>query len=158
MNSMKLSLVVPCYNEAENVAAFQAAVLRAFEGCGYDYEIVYGFMLDFSSSENLTFKTFRDSLDFIISLYPNHLYFNNEDFQPTRILSSFDKDKIVKIQHACEAFYTYGRAVPWFLSVLKALKINSTAFFTDFSLLKSDFFPFGFVILFLIIKMHPTKN
>ncbi|MBE6350887.1 MAG: hypothetical protein E7062_09115 [Spirochaetaceae bacterium] len=98
-----------------------------------DYEIVYGFMLDFSSSENLTFKTFRDSLDFIISLYPNHLYFNNEDFQPTRILSSFDKDKIVKIQHACEAFYTYGRAVPWFLSVLKALKINSTAFFTDFA-------------------------
>ncbi len=38
---MKLSLVVPCYNEAENVAAFQAAVIRAFEGCGYDYEIIY---------------------------------------------------------------------------------------------------------------------
>ena len=38
---MKLSLVVPCYNEAENVAAFQSAVLSAFEGCGYDYEIVY---------------------------------------------------------------------------------------------------------------------
>ena len=38
---MKLSLVVPCYNEAENVAAFQAAVINAFEGCGYDYEIVF---------------------------------------------------------------------------------------------------------------------
>lgn len=38
---MKLSLVVPCYNEAENVAAFQDAVIGAFEGCGYDYEIVY---------------------------------------------------------------------------------------------------------------------
>ena len=38
---MKLSLVVPCYNEAENVAAFQEAVIGAFEGCGYDYEIVY---------------------------------------------------------------------------------------------------------------------
>ncbi len=38
---MKLSLVVPCYNEAENVAAFQSAVLNAFAGCGYDYEIVY---------------------------------------------------------------------------------------------------------------------
>lgn len=38
---MKLSLVVPCYNEAENVAAFQAAVMQAFTGCGYDYEIVY---------------------------------------------------------------------------------------------------------------------
>ena len=38
---MKLSLVVPCYNEAENVAAFQAAVIGAFDGCGYDYEIVF---------------------------------------------------------------------------------------------------------------------
>ena len=38
---MKLSLVVPCYNEAENVAAFQESVLGAFSGCGYDYEIVY---------------------------------------------------------------------------------------------------------------------
>ena len=38
---MKLSLVVPCYNEAENVAAFQNAVIQAFDGCGYDYEIIY---------------------------------------------------------------------------------------------------------------------
>lgn len=38
---MKLSLVVPCYNEAENVAAFQEAVINAFDGCGYDYEIIF---------------------------------------------------------------------------------------------------------------------
>ena len=38
---MKLSLVVPCYNEAENVANFQEAVISAFKGCGYDYEIVF---------------------------------------------------------------------------------------------------------------------
>ena len=38
---MKLSLVVPCYNEAENVAAFQDAVIGAFAGCGYDYEIIF---------------------------------------------------------------------------------------------------------------------
>ncbi len=38
---MKLSLIVPCYNEAENVAAFQDAVINAFSGCNYDYEIVY---------------------------------------------------------------------------------------------------------------------
>ncbi|MDD6200672.1 MAG: glycosyltransferase family 2 protein [Firmicutes bacterium] len=38
---MKLSLVVPCYNEAENVAAFRDAVVSAFDGCGYDYEIVF---------------------------------------------------------------------------------------------------------------------
>ena len=38
---MKLTLVVPCYNEAENVALFQEAVITAFDGCGYDYEIVF---------------------------------------------------------------------------------------------------------------------
>lgn len=38
---MKLSLVVPCYNEAENIAAFQAAAISAFQDCGYDYEIVF---------------------------------------------------------------------------------------------------------------------
>ena len=38
---MKLSFVVPCYNEAENVANFQKAVISAFEGCGYDYEIIF---------------------------------------------------------------------------------------------------------------------
>lgn len=38
---MKLSLVVPCYNEAENVAAFQSAVIQTFKNCGYDYEIVF---------------------------------------------------------------------------------------------------------------------
>lgn len=38
---MKLSLVVPCYNEAENVAAFQDAAIRAFDGCCYDFEILF---------------------------------------------------------------------------------------------------------------------
>jgi len=38
---MKLSLVVPCYNEAESVALFQNAVIQAFNGCGYDYEIIF---------------------------------------------------------------------------------------------------------------------
>lgn len=38
---MRLSLVVPCYNEAENVSPFQDAVTAAFDGCGYDYEIIF---------------------------------------------------------------------------------------------------------------------
>lgn len=38
---MKLSLIAPCYNEAENVAAFQDAVIDAFANCGYAYEIVF---------------------------------------------------------------------------------------------------------------------
>ena len=38
---MKLSMIVPCYNEADNVQAFQDAVIGAFEGCGYDYELIF---------------------------------------------------------------------------------------------------------------------
>lgn len=38
---MKLSLIVPCYNEAENVKPFHDAVVKAFHGCGYDYEIIF---------------------------------------------------------------------------------------------------------------------
>ena len=38
---MKLSLVVPCFNEGDNVSPFQEAVIHAFEGCGYDYEIIF---------------------------------------------------------------------------------------------------------------------
>ena len=38
---MKLSLIVPCYNEAENVELFQSETMKAFEGCGYSYEIVF---------------------------------------------------------------------------------------------------------------------
>ena len=38
---LKLSLIVPCFNEAENIEAFQAATMRAFDHCGYDYEIVF---------------------------------------------------------------------------------------------------------------------
>ena len=38
---MKLSLVVPCYNEAENVMPFQEAVMEAFKNCNYDYEIIF---------------------------------------------------------------------------------------------------------------------
>ena len=38
---MKLSLVVPCFNEEQNITVFQDATIRAFEGCGYDFEIIF---------------------------------------------------------------------------------------------------------------------
>ena len=41
MIPLKLSLVVPCYNEEGNVAAFQDAVIHAFQDCNYDYELIF---------------------------------------------------------------------------------------------------------------------
>ena len=41
MIDMKLSLVVPCYNEAENIQKFQTATISAFQDCGYDFEIIF---------------------------------------------------------------------------------------------------------------------
>lgn len=38
---MKLSLIVPCYNEAENIKLFQNAVIQTFSDCDYDYEIIF---------------------------------------------------------------------------------------------------------------------
>ena len=38
---MKLSLVVPCYNEAESILLFHQTVQAAFAGCTFDYEIIY---------------------------------------------------------------------------------------------------------------------
>lgn len=38
---MKLSLIVPCYNEAENIDAFYREVKKVFDGKPYDYEILF---------------------------------------------------------------------------------------------------------------------
>lgn len=38
---MKLSLVVPCYNEEQNVALFCNEATRVFDAEGYEYEIVF---------------------------------------------------------------------------------------------------------------------
>lgn len=38
---MKLSLIVPCYNEADNVTLLHQEVIRCFSSCDYDYEIIF---------------------------------------------------------------------------------------------------------------------
>ena len=46
---MKLSLVVPCYNEENNVREFYATALRDFEGAEYELEMVF---VDDGSTDN----------------------------------------------------------------------------------------------------------
>ncbi|MDO4305136.1 MAG: glycosyltransferase family 2 protein [Bacillota bacterium] len=49
---MKLSLVVPCYNEEENVFPFFDAVMKVFDKKAFDYEII--FINDGSKDNTLT--------------------------------------------------------------------------------------------------------
>lgn len=64
---MHLSLVMPCYNEADNVAAMHDAIVSAFEGCGFSYEMVF---VDDGSSDGTykTLKALRDVSPQAISL------------------------------------------------------------------------------------------
>ena len=38
---MLLSLVVPCYNEQDNVERFYEETVKAFAGSNFDYEFVF---------------------------------------------------------------------------------------------------------------------
>ena len=53
---MKLSLVVPCYNEEENILLFQQEAMKVFADCGYDYELVF---IDDGSSDG-TLKVLKE--------------------------------------------------------------------------------------------------
>lgn len=50
---MKLSLVVPCYNESGSVHLFLDAVIADFDGCGYDYEVIF---VNDGSGDNTLFQ------------------------------------------------------------------------------------------------------
>ena len=52
---MKLSLIVPCFNEKGNVTVLRDAIIDTFDICGYDYEIIY---IDDGSTDD-TYKELR---------------------------------------------------------------------------------------------------
>lgn len=102
--------------------------------------LVFGFELDFAREEGDGIKLFLDRIDFALSLYPNHLDFiqletSSEQTAKPRPSSTFSTQDIKRAYKACAAalvFYSYGRAVTWFLSVLHPLKITPSKFFEDF--------------------------
>lgn len=121
-------------------------------GAVFGFDLIYGL-----PSDNLS--GFMRSMDFALSLYPNHLeifclavlpgtdLFDQSaelklqfmakppyHIQSTPNFSSDDLYDAERLANACSLFYTRGRAVSWFLALLKPLKQTSSSFFADFSL------------------------
>ena len=100
--------------------------------------IVFGFLMDYALSEGDSIKGFRDRIDFALPLYPNHIDFeqlfsDKKEAKSTAVFSSQDITWARDVAVAINVFYSEGRAVPWFNSVLKPLKIAPSKFFSDFA-------------------------
>jgi len=105
--------------------------------------LVFGFDMSFASQAGDSVKAFRDRLDFALSLYPNHIDFpqlesSSKDSsikmpKPSATFSTQDIKNCRETAFALSTFYSYGRAVTWFLSVLSPLKMTPSKFFQDFA-------------------------
>ena len=100
--------------------------------------LVFGFQLTYARIPGDTLKLFMDRLDFAIQQYPNHIDFpqtESEEYE-SKVSGTFSAADIRycrDISFACRSFYSAGRAVPWFLSILKPLRIYPSRFFSDFA-------------------------
>lgn len=120
------------------------------EGVTFGLDLIYGLPGE-------SFGSFREGIDFAISQYPNNLEIfclsvlpgtdladraqglglTYEDKPPyhvikTNMLSSDDLKRAEKLSKACTCFYNSGRAVPWFNSVCRLLKLKPSKFFDFF--------------------------
>lgn len=104
--------------------------------------IVFGFQLTYALVPGDTLKSFMDRLDFAVNQYPNHIDFaqteasaveNDELAKVTGVFSAKDIRYARDLSFACRTFYSAGRAVPWFLNILRPLKIYPSRFFADFA-------------------------
>ncbi|MCQ2613740.1 MAG: hypothetical protein MJ183_09100 [Treponemataceae bacterium] len=112
-----------------------------------DAGLVFGISIDFGSSASgesagssvppseqpLTLRTARDTLDFAVEQYPNHLELVTDGIRPSGVFSTQDIGTLQNLSVAADLFYTRGRAVPWFLTVIKPLRLKPSVFFHDFS-------------------------
>lgn len=121
------------------------------EGVIFGLDLIYGLPGE-------TFRTFKEGIDFAVSLYPNNLEifclsvlpgtdlydrasalqltFDSEP--PYHIIhtdrfSNLDIKQAGRLANACNYFYNQGRAVPWFNTMLKALRIKPSGFFGRFA-------------------------
>lgn len=112
------------------------------------YGLIFGFSMEYAVGADDSLKAFLDRFDFAINQYPNHLVFPQTDTSggesgsgesnggEPKVTATFSAQNIRQARDICFAartFYTCGRSVPWFLSVLKPLRITPSAFFADFA-------------------------
>ena len=102
--------------------------------------LVFGFQLTYAATPGDSLKLFMERLDFAVQQYPNHIDFaqtmNSEEEKTAKVTGFFSAQDIRyarDLAFSCRTFYTSGRAVPWFLSVLKPLRIYASRFFADFA-------------------------
>lgn len=130
-------------------------VNRAFllnqSGAIFGFDLIYGLPGD-------TPELFRSSLDFALSLYPNHLDIfplavlpgtrlhgkaealglRHLDAPPYTVLATagYTSDQLReagRLAGACDLFYSRGKAVAWFNSVVAPLKLAPSAFLASFA-------------------------
>lgn len=98
--------------------------------------IVFGIDLFFADEADDTIRLFRERLDIVVNFYPNHIDFPQieaAELSSTAGFSTKDIRSASECAFACSVFYSAGRAVPWFLCVLKPLRMNPSKFFADFA-------------------------
>lgn len=119
-------------------------------GVTFGFDLIYGLPGE-------TFKSFKEGIDFALSLYPNNLeifclsvlpgtdlfdrakdlHLNYMDKPPYNIINTdkFSNQDIQLASHlaqACNVFYNDGRAVPWFNIITHHLHIKAPEFFDRF--------------------------
>lgn len=110
-----------------------------------DYGLVFGFHLTYAEQDGDTLKAFMERLDFAVDQYPNHIDFPQTEVNAEEGAAELSEPKVTgvfsakdirycrDVAFACRTFYSAGRAVPWFLSVLRPLRIYPSRFFADFA-------------------------
>jgi len=120
-------------------------------GVTFGFDLIYGLPTD-------TLQGFKNSIDFALELYPNNLelfclsvlpgtnlyddalgykmeWDKNPPYHVLRTPQFSDEDlaKAEKLAKATNIFYTQGRAVPWFNSILYPLHEKASKFLWDFA-------------------------
>ncbi len=119
-------------------------------GAVFGFDLIYGLPGD-------TFNGFMQSLDFALGLYPNHIdifplallpgtrlaersaelglkHLNEPPYLMTSTpdFPEEDMQRAGKLAAACDTFYSRGKAVSWFLSILHPLKMKPARFLESF--------------------------